>query len=149
MDISSTAFSDMGEIPEKYGYRKENVNPPLEFSDIPENAETLVLIVDDPDAVEPAGRIWTHWLMYNIPTATTEIGEDEKPIGAEEGKNDFGDREYGGPNPPDRKHSYRFKLYALDKELDLNQPVKKEDLEQAMEDHIIEKALHRGTYTPL
>lgn len=148
MDISSTVFSDMDEIPEKYGYREENTNPPVKFSEIPENAESLVLVVDDPDAVEPAGKIWTHWLMYNIPVETTEIGEGEKPIGAEEGKNDYGDREYGGPNPPDREHTYRFKLYALDEELDLNQPVKKQGLEQAMEEHIIEKAKLRGTYEP-
>lgn len=149
MDISSTAFSDIDEIPKNYGYTEENVNPPLEFSDIPEEAESLILIMDDPDAVEPAGKVWTHWLMYNIPIETTEIGEGDKPIGAVEGKNDFGDRDYGGPNPPDREHTYRFKLYALDKELELNQPVKKEDLEEAMENHIMEKALLRGTFKPL
>ncbi|MFB6115524.1 MAG: YbhB/YbcL family Raf kinase inhibitor-like protein, partial [Candidatus Nanohalobium sp.] len=80
---------------------------------------------------------------------TTEIGEGEKPIGAEEGKNDFGDRKYGGPNPPDTEHTYRFKLYALDTELELENTAKKEDLEEAMEGHVVEKASLKGTYEPL
>lgn len=149
MDISSRAFSDGEEIPEKYGYRRDNVNPPLEFSEIPEEAEVLVLIVDDPDAVEPAGKIWTHWLMWNIPVETEGIGEGEKPIGAIEGKNDFGDKDYGGPNPPDKEHKYRFRLYAVNSQPELDNSAEKEDIEQEIKGQVIEEALLEGTYEPL
>ena len=149
MDISSPAFSDGDLIPEKYGYKRENVNPPVKFSGVPEETESLVLIADDPDAEEPAGKIWTHWLMWNIPPETEGIGEGEEPIGAREGMNDFGDRGYGVPHPPDGEHTYRFKLYALDTELDLNDASEKEDLEEALEDHIISEALLKGRFRPL
>jgi len=149
MNISSPAFSDGGEIPDDYGYSRENVNPPLEFSGVPEEAESLVLIVDDPDAKEPAGKIWDHWLMWNIPVETSNIGEGEKPIGSREGMNDFGERGYGGPHPPDGEHTYRFKLYALDTELDLNDSSEKKDLKKAMDEHIINKALLKGKFRPL
>lgn len=149
MEISSTAFSDGDLLPEKYGYTRDNVNPPVKFSGIPEETESLVLIVDDPDAEEPAGKVWDHWLMWNIPPETERIGEGEEPIGAREGINDFGDRGYGGPNPPDGEHTYRFKLYALDTELELNDVSEKKELEEAMEDHIISEALLKGKFRPL
>lgn len=149
MDISSPAFSDGGSIPEKYGYTEENVNPPLKFSEISEEAETLVLIVDDPDAVEPAGKVWVHWLMWNISAETESIGEDEIPIGVTEGKTDFGERGYGGPNPPDGKHFYRFQLFALDTELELDPSSERKELEDAMEGHVIEEASVEGSFSPL
>lgn len=149
MDISSPAFSDGENIPDKYGYSRDNVNPPVNFSDIPEKSVTLVLIVDDPDAEEPAGKIWDHWLIWNIPIETDGIGEGEKPIGAREGINDFGERGYGGPHPPDGEHTYKFKLYALDTELDLNNTSKKKQLKKAMDGHILGKARLKGNFRPL
>jgi len=79
----------------------------------------MTLIVDDPDAVEPAGEVWLHWLVWNLPPSRTEVPEDWEPTEAVEGVNDFGDRGYGGPAPSDGTHTYRFKLYALDRTLDL------------------------------
>ena len=149
MKLSSPAFPDKGDIPEKYGYTKDNVNPPVEFSDVPEEAESLVLVVDDPDAVEPAGKVWDHWLMWDIPEETERIGEGEKPIGAVEGKNDFGDKSYGGPNPPDREHIYRFRLYALDKELDLESNTGKKQLLNQIEENIIEQTKLEGSFKPV
>lgn len=149
MDLSSPAFSDGEQIPEKYGYLRDNVNPPLNFSGIPEDAESLVLVVDDPDAEEPAGKIWEHWLIWNIPPETERIGEGEKPIGVREGMNDFGDRGYGGPNPPDGEHTYRFKLYALEGELNINDASEKEDLENAMEGLVLEETVLEGSFRPL
>jgi Raf kinase inhibitor-like YbhB/YbcL family protein len=149
MEISSPAFSDGGEIPEKYGYKRDNVNPPLKFSGIPAEADSLALVVDDPDAKEPAGKIWDHWLIWNIPPETGGIGEGEQPIGSREGMNDFGDRGYGGPNPPDGEHTYRFKLYALNSELNIKDASEKGELENEMEGHIVEKAELEGTFRPL
>ncbi|MFB6174803.1 MAG: YbhB/YbcL family Raf kinase inhibitor-like protein [Candidatus Nanohalobium sp.] len=149
MEISSNAFSDGGRIPEKYGYKRDNIHPPLKFSDIPESAESLAIVVDDPDAKEPAGKIWEHWLIWNISPETTEIDEGQQPIGAREGMNDFGKRGYGGPNPPDGEHVYRFKLYALDRELNINDASDREDLKNETENDIIEKAVLKGSFKPI
>ncbi|KXA94186.1 phospholipid-binding protein [candidate division MSBL1 archaeon SCGC-AAA259E19] len=148
LKLKSPAFSDGEPIPDKYGLTEENVNPPLEFEDVPEKAESLVLLMDDPDAVEPAGKVWDHWVLWNIDPDTAKLSEGSVPPGATEGKTDFGKTEYGGPNPPDREHAYRFRLYALDTELDLPETATKKDVEEAMEGRILAEAELTGTYTP-
>jgi hypothetical protein len=148
--LTSPAFDDGDPIPEPYGYTERNENPPLEVHDVPAEAASLALIVDDPDAVEPAGKIWDHWLVWNISPETRTIPEDWDPdiAGAIEGNNDFGEHGYGGPNPPDREHTYRFELYALDTTLEVPETVDAEALREAMDDHVLEKATLQGTYAP-
>jgi Raf kinase inhibitor-like YbhB/YbcL family protein len=116
---TSPAFDDGGRIPDRCGYEAENVNPPLEIDGVPDGAASLALVMDDPDAVEPAGRVWDHWIVRNVPPETTTIREGRPPSEAAEGTNDYDEVGYGGPNPPDREHRYRFKLFALDTTLDL------------------------------
>lgn len=146
--LKSPAFSDGEPIPDKYGLTEENVNPPLEFEGVPEEAESLVLLMDDPDAVEPAGKVWNHWVVWNIQPDTAEVSEGSVPTGATEGETDFGERGYGGPNPPDREHTYRFRLYALGSELDLPGTATKKDVEEAMENSVLDEAELTGTYVP-
>ncbi|MFW5945293.1 MAG: YbhB/YbcL family Raf kinase inhibitor-like protein [Candidatus Natronoplasma sp.] len=148
LELRSPKFSHGESIPTRYGYTEDNVNPQLEISGVPSKTESLALVMDDPDAVEPAGKVWDHWVVWNIEPNTSQIGEDETPPGAVEGKNDYGEWGYGGPNPPDKEHTYKFKLYALNTVIDLRRNAKKEDLEEAMEGHIIEKAVLEGTYAP-
>ena len=147
MKLTSPAFEDGGELPERHGYIRENVNPELRIEEVPEEAESLALIMDDPDAMEPAGKIWLHWTLWNIPTDTDVIGEAENP--GIEGTTDFRKKGYGGPNPPDGEHTYVFRLYALDTELDLKEGASREELEDAMEGHVVEKAELRGRYKPV
>ncbi|ELY97583.1 phosphatidylethanolamine-binding protein [Natrialba chahannaoensis JCM 10990] len=150
LTLRSSAFTDGDRIPDQHGYRNANINPPLEFDGVPDGTTSLALIVDDPDAVEPAGKIWDHWLVWNIPPDQHTIPEDWDPetAGAREGTNDFGERGYGGPNPPDREHTYRFRLFALESELgsDLDTETSADDLESAMDGHVIETATLEGTY---
>jgi Raf kinase inhibitor-like YbhB/YbcL family protein len=147
MKLTSPSFSDGEHMPEKHGYTKENVNPALEISDTPENAESLVLLMDDPDAKEPAGKVWDHWTVWNIDPNKTEIAEGESP--GVEGMTDFRSRGYGGPNPPDGTHTYRFRVYALDTELDLPEDSDKEDVIAEMEGHVLEEAQLEGKYDPV
>lgn len=147
MKLSSPEFEDAGEIPERYGYKRQNVNPPLEIEDVPEGTESLVLMVDDPDAVEPAGKIWDHWVMFNIDPDTGKIREGEAP--GVEGRNDYGGIGYGGPNPPDREHTYVFRLYALDTRLELEEGASRGEVEAAMRDQVIEKVTLDGRYSPV
>ncbi|MFW5927929.1 MAG: YbhB/YbcL family Raf kinase inhibitor-like protein [Thermoplasmatota archaeon] len=146
--LTSPEFSNGENIPRKYGYTKENINPPLKISGVPDDTESLALVIDDPDAMEPAGKIWDHWVIWNIPPEIKIIKEDYTPKEAVEGKNDYKKLGYGGPNPPDKEHTYVFKLYALDTELNLKKGATKDDLEEAMKDHIIAKAKLTGTYAP-
>lgn len=144
MKLLSPEFEDGEEMPEKVGYMEENVNPELEFESIPEEAESLVLIMDDPDALEPAGKIWDHWIVYGIKPSLTEVKSGESP--GTEGMTDFREVGYNGPNPPDGEHTYVFKLYALDQKLGLEKGMNKEQVEDAMEGHILEKAELKGRY---
>ncbi|MFB6123165.1 MAG: YbhB/YbcL family Raf kinase inhibitor-like protein [Haloferacaceae archaeon] len=150
LQLSSPAFDDGYPIPREYGYTEENANPPLEISGVPEGAASLVLVMDDPDAVEPAGKIWDHWLVWNVDPTRKKIPEDwnTATASATEGKNDYGEPGYGGPNPPDGEHTYRFRLYALDAELDVPAGADKDRLELAMEDHVLDEATLEGTYAP-
>ncbi|WP_136717897.1 YbhB/YbcL family Raf kinase inhibitor-like protein [Halorientalis salina] len=150
LQLSSPAFEDGEPIPEQYGYTEANVNPPLSITGVPDEAESLVLIVDDPDAEEPAGKIWDHWLVWNVDPDTEEIPEDwsADAEGAVEGQNDYGEHGYGGPNPPDREHTYRFMGYALDTTLDLSSAADKDALHDAMTGHVLADATLEGTYAP-
>ena len=147
LSLESSAFKNGKEIPRKYGYKNANINPPLKIKGIPQNAKSLVLIMDDPD-VGVAGKIWVHWVIWNIGPKTKEIKEDSIPTGAIEGKTDFGEIGYGGPAPPDKVHTYVFKLYALDKKLNLNESSSKIDVEKSMKNHIIAEARLTGKYSP-
>lgn len=147
MKLRSKEFQNKEKIPEKYGYSKENINPPLELSNIPENTKSLVLIMDDPDALEPAGKVWDHWVLYDIKPDTKMIEEGEEP--GTPGRTDYGKTTYGGPNPPDGEHTYVFKAYALNEKLDLEKGATKQEVEKAMQDKIIEKTRLEGTYEPV
>lgn len=140
MQITSPAFVNGGFIPRKYTCQGQDVNPPLVIEDIPAGAKSLALIVDDPDA--PMGT-WVHWVLFDLPLLD-RIEEDSVP--GKQGINDFGKRDYGGPCPPSGTHRYFFKLYALDKMLDLPEGISKKDLEKAMQGHILDQAQLIGLY---
>ena len=148
LQLTSSAFSQGDEIPRKFGYKNGNTSPPLTISGILAEAKSLALIMDDPDAMGAVGKVWVHWVVWNIDSTTTEIAESTAPSGAIEGMTDFGEVGYGGPAPPDKRHTYVFKLYALDTGLDLPDKSTKADVEKAMEGHIIEQAQLTGTYAP-
>ena len=143
LQLTTPAFSDGDEIPRECGYKNGNEAPPLAINGIPEGTKSLTLIMDDPDAMGAVGKVWVHWIVWNIDPTATESLQD-----ATEGMTDFGEVGYGGPAPPDKRHTYVFKLYALDCELDLPNESTKTDLEKAMEGHIIEQANLTGTYAP-
>ncbi|WP_425499134.1 YbhB/YbcL family Raf kinase inhibitor-like protein [Natronosalvus rutilus] len=146
--LTSPAFGDGERIPDRYGRGERDVNPPLEIEGVPDDADSLALVVDDSDAVEPAGRIWVHWLVWNVPPETTTIPEDWEAAGAVEGENDFGGVGYGGPSPPDAEHTYRFKAYALDAVFDLEAGASADDLGAAMDGHVTAQTQLTGTYPP-
>ena len=140
MKITSPDFEPNGSIPKKFTCQGEDVNPALLIEGVPQQAKTLALIMDDPDA--PMGT-WVHWVVYNIPV-TSKIEENSVP--GEQGSNNFGKQDYGGPCPPSGTHRYFFKLYALDARLDLQGKVDKKALERALEGHILDKAEIIGMY---
>ena len=150
LKLTSSAFEDGGEIPRECGYKNGNGKPPFTISGVPSEAKSLVIIMDDPDAMEAVGKVWVHWIIWNIYPACTEISADARPFASKEGTNDFGIVGYGGPAPPDKRHTYIFKLYALDTELlkRISNASTKADVEKAMEGHIIEQATLTGTYAP-
>ena len=147
MKITSPAFQHEGLIPSKYTCDAENVNPALEFFDVPENTKSLVLIMEDPDvpkSIRPDG-MWNHWVVFNIPADTKGVNENEEPKGIA-GITTSNKLKYGGPCPPDREHRYYFKLYALDTMLDLPQSSTKEQVLAAMQGHILGEAVLMGKY---
>lgn len=150
LELRSAAFDGGAPIPREYGRDERDVNPPLSIHGVPADAAALALIVDDPDAVEPTGGVWTHWVVWNVDPGTTEIPEDWDPAsaGAVEGSNDFGERGYGGPTPSDREHTYRFELYALSAELDLPAGASAQDVRTGAEGVVVESASLAGTYAP-
>jgi len=148
LQLVSPAFEDGEPIPREYGYTERNVNPPLEIGGVPDDADSLALVVDDPDAVEPAGKVWDHWTVWNIDSATETIPEGWDASEAVEGENDYGDHGYGGPNPPDREHRYRFRCYALDDPVGLDAGSTKDDLLNAIEGRVVDEAQLDGTYAP-
>ena len=146
LKLTSSSFSDGGEIPRIFGYKNGNKHPTLFVSDMPEGTEYLALIMDDPDAMGAVGKVWVHWVVWNIwPVSNTGVVDYNQ---ASEGMTDFGEVGYGGPAPPDKRHTYIFKLYALDIKLDLPNESTKADVEKAMEGHIIEQTQLTGTYAP-
>ena len=143
MEISSPVFKNKGFIPQKYTCQEENINPPLEIKGIPENTESIVLIIDDPDA--PVGD-WVHLLVWDLPIKE-RIEEGELIGGDNYGRNDFQTNDYKGPcPPPGDAHRYFFKVYVLNKRLILGFKAKKENVEKAMEGHILAKAELIGLY---
>jgi Raf kinase inhibitor-like YbhB/YbcL family protein len=145
LSLSSPAFLDGGEIPSKYTCDGADINPPLFISGVPVGTRSFALVMDDPDAVKPAGRVWDHWVVWNIPPDTTEIKEGEEPKGIR-GRGTDGHLGYRGPCPPDALHTYVFKLYALDTELDLPEGSSKVDLEKAIVGRVLARTELRGTY---
>jgi Raf kinase inhibitor-like YbhB/YbcL family protein len=152
MRLTSPAFPHQGAIPAVYTCDGEDVSPPLAWSDVPANAKSLALIVDDPDAPDPKApkMTWVHWVLYNLPRGDGGLPEGvtsaDLPPGAREGLNDWKRTGYGGPCPPIGRHRYFFKLYALDTVLpDLRHPTKAA-LEKAMKGHVIAQAELIGTY---
>jgi Raf kinase inhibitor-like YbhB/YbcL family protein len=150
--LKSPDFIHQGEIPKQFTCQGDDSSPALSWSGVPENAKSLVLIVDDPDAPDPAKpkMTWVHWVLYNIPPTLNElhgsVTANDLPAATRQGQNDWKRIGYGGPCPPIGRHRYFHKLYALDIELpDLNQP-NKARLEAAMAGHIIAKAELIGTY---
>ena len=156
LQLTSSAFSHGNEIPREYGYKNGNQEPPLTISGKPDGTKSLALIMDDPDAMGAVGKVWVHWVMWNIPLhalypndgSLMPGGSYRLDMGIMEGMTDFGEVGYGGPAPPDKRHTYVFKLYALDSELDLPDKSTKADVEKAMEGHIIEQTQLTGTYAP-
>ena len=152
LTLKSSAFAHNGAIPQHYTCQGADKSPPLAWSGLPAGTKSLVLIVDDPDAPDPAApkMTWVHWVLYNLPPAATGLGEAVKPgalpPGTREGLNDWKRTGYGGPCPPIGRHRYFHKLYALDAVLpDLKQPTKVA-LEKAMQGHILGHAELIGTY---
>ncbi|WP_428325053.1 YbhB/YbcL family Raf kinase inhibitor-like protein [Nitrosopumilus sp.] len=148
MKLESSSFENGGTIPKKFGYKNGNISPSLIINDIPESTKSLALIMDDPDAMGAVGKVWVHWVLWNIPTEITKINENSIPENSIEGETDFGEIGYGGPAPPDKEHTYIFKLYALDKVFDLSKGSTKKDLEILIKDHIVAEAKLTGKYAP-
>ena len=149
LQIKSSAFENGEMIPKKYTCDGEDISPPLSWSGIPEGAKSLTLISDDPDA--PMGT-WVHWVLYDLPSSTTELPENvpaDKVLknGAKQGITDFKRIGYGGPCPPSGVHRYFFKLYALNTKLNLEPGATKRQLEDAMRGHVIAKAEVMGKYS--
>ncbi|HEY2738915.1 MAG TPA: YbhB/YbcL family Raf kinase inhibitor-like protein [Thermoanaerobaculia bacterium] len=152
LTLTSPAFTAGGEIPKIHTCEGDDVSPALQWSGVPAGAASLALIFDDPDAPDPKApkTTWVHWVLYNLPPASTGLPEKvapgDLPAGTLEGLNDWKRTGYGGPCPPVGRHRYFFKLYALDTvQPDLHQPTKAK-LEAAMEGHILVKAELIGTY---
>ena len=146
--LESLAFENGGTIPQKYGYKNENLSIPLKISEIPDGTKSLALIMDDPDAMGVVGKVWVHWVLWNISPNTKEILENSIPEDSIEGKTDFNEIGYGGPAPPDKEHTYIFKLYALDITLNLKQGSTKTEVEELMKKHIITKTKLEGRFAP-
>lgn len=149
MQLTSSAFTEGSPIPARHTCDDKDLSPPLKWSGAPPEARSLVLIADDPDA--PVGT-WVHWVLFDIPAGTTELGEDLPKSqhvlkSAKQGMNDFRRLGYGGPCPPPGKpHRYFFKLYALGRTLDLKPGTTKKEVEQAMTGHVLAQAQLMGTY---
>ena len=147
--LSSTAFKEGDKIPVKYTCEGQDISPPLEWGEPPQETRAFVLIMDDPDA--PMG-VFTHWVIFNIPSDSRKLPEAmptqaQLPSGALQGKSDFGRTGYGGPcPPPGRPHRYQFTLYALDQPLDLKAGISKKQLLGAMQDHILAQGQLTGIY---
>ncbi len=150
MKLTSTAFADHGPIPTKYTCEGQDIAPPLAWGGAPAGTRSFALIVDDPDAPDPAAprMTWVHWVLYDLPASAHALPEGGRPLpaGTREGLNDWHRTGYGGPCPPIGRHRYFFKLYALDTALGDLQLPSKAKLEQAMRGHVLAHAELVGTY---
>ena len=138
LSIISSDFKEGGEIPKECGYKHGNKEPSIDFWFPEDEPHASALIMDDPDAIKAVGKVWVHWLQY--------VGAFDEHV--TQGKNDFGELGYGGPAPPDGRHTYVFKLYDLDSDLDLEEGFSKQELEDAMKGHILAEAKLTGTFAP-
>ncbi len=152
LTLTSPAFEHEGNIPAEYTCDGKDISPELNWRGIPDEARSLVLIVDDPDAPDPAApkMTWVHWVLYNLPISSIGLGkgirDGDLPVGTLQGLNDWKREGYGGPCPPKGRHRYFHKLYALDTVLpDLSRPTKAK-VEEAMAGHVVEEAVLMGTY---
>jgi Raf kinase inhibitor-like YbhB/YbcL family protein len=150
--LASPAFAPGADIPTLFTCEGSDISPPLEWTGVPDGTRSLVLIVDDPDAPDPAApkTTWVHWVLYDLPPDAHALPEgvasSELPAGTREGRNDWKRTGYGGPCPPIGRHRYFHKLYALDVVLgDLGTPTKAE-VEKAMKGHVLAQADLMGTY---
>ena len=152
LEISSSAFNDGDNIPKKYGCKYNggnNISIPLEFSDIPDDAKSLALIIDDPDAMSVAGKIWVHWILVDIPTETTQLKEvkDGKLGIGQTGRNSNGKKNYGGPCPPNGVHVYNIKVYALKIEIKKSLgAMTQKKFEKKYKNEIISSSMISGKY---
>ncbi len=150
LTLTSSAFESGGKIPAEYTCEGEDISPPLMIGGVPDGTKSLALILDDPDAPDPAApkRVWVHWVVYNLSPGTSALPEGANsslPAGATDGLNDWKRTGYGGPCPPIGRHRYFHKLYALDTKLPAK-PMTKAELEAAMKGHILAKAELVATY---
>jgi Raf kinase inhibitor-like YbhB/YbcL family protein len=149
--LKSSAYQNNAAMPSRFTCSGQDISPPLHWSGTPVGSKSFVLIMDDPDAPDPAApqMTWVHWVLYDIPVTINELAEGASkhlPAGIRSGKNDWKRNDYGGPCPPIGRHRYFHKLYALDTELpDLHHP-SKEQLESAMRGHVLAQATLIGTY---
>jgi Raf kinase inhibitor-like YbhB/YbcL family protein len=143
MKITSSAFQEGASIPSQFSCDGADSSPPLQIAEVPSGAKSLALIVDDPDA--PSG-LFTHWMVWNISPQTSTVAEGSAPKGVH-GANDFGKSGYGGPCPPSGTHRYYFKIFALDRELDLPSGAKRSQLDAAMKGHVVAQGELMGRYS--
>jgi len=152
LTLTSAVFQHQQRIPKKHTCEGSDISPPLAWSGVPEGCRSLALIVDDPDAPDPAApkRVFVHWVLYNIPgeagALIEGVGSGALPKGAVQGRNDFGQVKFGGPCPPIGRHRYFFKLYALDVLLPAQGSLDKNALQTAMQGHVLETCELVGTY---
>lgn len=145
-------FAPQADIPTRYTCEGKDISPELHWSGVPDGTQSLVLIVDDPDAPDPAApkTTWVHWIVYNLPAGARSLPEaataDDLPEPARQGSNGWGNAAYGGPCPPIGKHRYFFKLYALDRKLDFARTPDKAAVEAAMRGHVLEHTSLMGRY---
>ena len=144
MKLTSPAFGEGATLPDRFARETDNRSPPLVIADVPREAKSVALIMDDPDA--PSGT-FTHWIVFNLDYNIGTLHENHVPRDARLGRNDYGDLGYGGPRPPSGTHRYFFKLYALDCRLDLPEGASRADVDRAIDNHIIDRAQLMGRYS--
>lgn len=148
IQLTSSAFEEEDLIPSRYTCDGTDISPPLAWEGVPEATQSIAIISDDPDA--PMGT-WVHWVIYNIPPEKTGLSEsipnDETLAdGTRQGISSFGETGYGGPCPPSGTHRYYFKIYALDRKIDVVPIMDKDTIEEAMQGHILAQGQLMGRY---
>ena len=152
LTLTSSAYSSSGDIPARYTCEGADISPPLSWNSVPDGTRSLVLIIDDPDAPDPAAPklVWVHWVLFNITPERTTLSEDASsgnlPPGAKQGLNDWQNIGYGGPCPPIGRHRYYHRLYALDTRLSFSSPPTRDEVDAAMAGHVLSEGTLMGTY---